>query len=176
MDGSGHYQESPSAADAGGAISRDIRVSPEMRQRLFAGYAIVKSERCETRQKHIADTGTKTLTYRADGAGSSWSCTFNYSDSDKLDNTADAFLSIAETVQAGERLAQKHRYDRLGLDAEIDAFLAEVKLGHAIEVANIAPVLRSIAEDERVMERVRRKASRLLQESGAGDSATGSLR
>lgn len=39
----------------------------------------------------------------------------------------------------------------------------EIKAGRAIEVGNIAPTLRSIAEDPRVIDRVRRKAARMLE-------------
>ena len=40
-----------------------------------------------------------------------------------------------------------HRYDRLGLDAELESFTREVADGHAIELQTIAPALRSIAQD-----------------------------
>ena len=84
---------------------------------------------------------------------------------------ATTFIALAETLQAGERLANKHRFDRLGLDMEMDTLEGEVKGGRALEVGNIRPVLNAIIEDDRVIERVRRTAARLLQE-GAPSSET----
>jgi hypothetical protein len=78
-------------------------------------------------------------------------------------DTAAAFQAIAETMQIGATLQHLHRFDRLGLDAEMDTLAAEAKEGNAIEMQNIAPTLQSIVDDERVIERVRRKAARLLQ-------------
>jgi hypothetical protein len=47
----------------------------------------------------------------------------------------------------------------------MDSLISENKDGRAIELQNIAPVLQSIVDDDRVMERVRRKAARLLQDA-----------
>jgi hypothetical protein len=80
-----------------------------------------------------------------------------------MDATA-AFQSIAETMQAGERLRHEERYDRLALDAEMEALLVAVHDGSAIEVDNIAFVLRPLIADEHVIGRVRREAARLLQD------------
>jgi hypothetical protein len=81
-----------------------------------------------------------------------------------MDATA-AFEAIAETMQYGARLQHEHRFDRLSLDAEIDSLVAEAKEGRAIELQNIAPVLQSIVDDDRVIDRVRRKTARLLQDA-----------
>jgi hypothetical protein len=76
-----------------------------------------------------------------------------------------AFLALHETLAFGERLQHEHRFDRLSLDAEMTSLEAEVKEGHALEVGNIAATLRSIAEDDKVIDRVRRKAARMVESS-----------
>jgi uncharacterized protein (UPF0147 family) len=47
----------------------------------------------------------------------------------------------------------------------MDALVSENAAGRAIEIQNIARTLQSIIDDDRVMERVRRKAARLLQDA-----------
>ncbi len=170
-DGSGTYANLVSATAPG--TPQPIHVGESVQSKVAAAYAVVHSGHCETKLKNIAKTGRKTLTYEAGEGIGAETCTFNYSDSDALNGLVDAMTAMAETMQAGERLAQKHRYDRLGLDAELDVLTDEVKSGRALEVANIAPVLQSVASDEHVMERAQRKAARLLQEAGvtSADSA-----
>ncbi len=73
------------------------------------------------------------------------------------------FEALGETMRFGERLNAKLRFDRLGLDADMDGLQSAVTDGRAIEVGNIIPVLQKVQDDERVMERVRRKAGLLLQ-------------
>ena len=65
-------------------------------------------------------------------------------------------------MDEGRKLDYLHRYDRLGLDAEIESFTREVSDGHALEMGTIAATLRSIADDPEVMQRVRTRASALL--------------
>lgn len=158
VDGKDTYRElSP------GAISQPIQSSAAFRKRVAAGLPAVRSGTCETRQKGIAQTGVKTFSVIAGAIAQS--CTFNYSDSDSLNDAAAAFQALAETMHEGVRLQHSHRFDRLALDAEMDALVSEVQSGRAVEVANIAPVLQSLVDDERVIDRVRRKAARLLQAS-----------
>ncbi len=138
--------------------------------KVFAAVPLVKSNRCDAHRKGIAQTGVKTL--RLAGAGAAAECSYNYSEDDRVNVATAVFESVAETMQYGERLRAKLRFDRLGLDAEMDGLQAALKDGRALEVANIAPVLQAIENDDRVMERVRRTASRLLETAGLG-SATG---
>ena len=67
-------------------------------------------------------------------------------------------------------------FDRLGLDSELEGLQNEVAGERALDLGNIAPVLQSIIADERVMDRVRRKAERLLKgvapAQTAADSST----
>ena len=69
-------------------------------------------------------------------------------------------------MQRGERLQHELRYDRLGLDAEMEALVAAQKDGSAIEIGNIASILQALVTDDHVIDRVRRRAARLLQDTG----------
>ncbi len=142
----------------------NLSVSEATKAAVFKAVPVVGSGKCETHTKGIAQTGRKTLqSFEGDEVRS---CVFNYSDSDAINAATSVFQSMASTMEYGEQLAAKHRFDRLALDALMDSLVNEVKEGRAIEVQNIAPVLRSLAEDDRVIDRVRRKAARLLQDAG----------
>jgi hypothetical protein len=166
-NGSGSYTEASETSS--GAMP--LNVSAVTLERMRKGEHAAKSGRCETRQKNIAKTGEKTIRYEF--PDHALACTFNYSDDANLMDAAAAFEAVAETMQAGERLEHDQRYDRLGLDAEIDTLVAAVRGGAAIELGNIAPVLHALVGDEHVIDRVRRKAARLLQDPGSVASADG---
>jgi hypothetical protein len=120
---------------------------------------------CESRAKNIANTGKKTLSYAgAEGAGS---CTYNFSANKDIEGLTNTFLSIAFTLDEGRRLEFLHRYDRLGLDAEMIGLEQAARIGHALELGTIATVLNSIAADTAVMERVRLQAAKLLEQAGS---------
>jgi hypothetical protein len=144
-----------------------LRVSDATWKRVHAGAAAVQADRCETKVKNIAKTGVKDVEYHAGTTPDTYSsCSFNYSDDAGLNDAVTALEEIVETMQAGERLKHKHRFDHLGLDAELDSLLARAKDGQAIELQNIAPVLQSIADDDEMMSPSRRKAKSLLELGG----------
>jgi hypothetical protein len=163
----GRYDKLEAGAKPSAETKRPITVSQATMVRLRAAYKTVASGNCETRAKHIAQTGVKHIVYTMAGSDAGSSCTFNYSDDNALMDATAAFQAIAETMQMGEKLEHTHRFDRLGLDAQIASFSDEVAAGHAIELQNIAPVLNSIVNDERVIDRARRKAARLLQDASS---------
>ena len=153
-------------APAGGVPASDtpIVIDATMLKKVFAAVPLVKNGRCETHNKHIAQTGTKTLRYEAEGDRAE--CTYNYSDEDRVNTATTVLEGIGETMQYGDRLAAKLRFDRLGLDVEMDDLESALADGRALEAGNIAPVLQAIQNDERVMDRVRRKAAHLLEGAG----------
>lgn len=151
-DGSGTYAETGETAEA----KVPIRLSAGLMQKLQAGSAAVDAHACETKLKKIAQTGRKTIAF---GAAK---CEFNFSDDAALNDVSNAMQAIATTMQYGARLKLEHRYDRLGLSAEMDSLVDAVKGGRAIELGNIAPVLQSLVDDEEVIGAVRRRAKALL--------------
>jgi hypothetical protein len=164
-DGTGRYDRLEGNAKASAQTRRNITLSKPTLDRVRAPYKTVASGNCETRLKHLAQTGEKHIAYTMAGSDAWSSCTFNYSDDKSLMSAAEAFQAIAETMQTGEMLEHTHRFDRLGLDAQLVSLTAEAKDGRAIELQNIAPVLRAIVDDDRVIDRARRMAARLLQDA-----------
>jgi hypothetical protein len=120
---------------------------------------------CASKAKNIADTGKKTLSYSGpDGSGS---CTYNYSENKTVETLTDRFQAIAYTMDEGRRFEFLHKYDRLGLDAEMISFSQEADAGRALELETIAPVLASLADDGALIQRVRLKARKMLDQVAA---------
>lgn len=171
QDGTGRYQADQAArspsdtamrGEAAEHIDRTFMLSPTMTHKIFeaAHDADHFNIACASKAKHIADTGIKTLRYSgADGAGS---CVYNYSDNKTVAMLTDSFLGIAYTMDEGRRLDFLHRYDRLGLDAEISVLSQEVEAGRALELGTISETLAGIADDTAIIQRARLGAARLL--------------
>ena len=165
-DGTGTVTTSKEPA-ADGAGGTPIRVSPATRDKLFAvEEAMHRPKGCETGNKKMAQTGVKTLTLRR--GGTVLTCTFNYSEDKRLQEAVSDFGAIEVTVEEAPKLAHLRRFDRLGLDAEVGNFMEAVKAGRAIELGNIAAMLRTLAGDGELMERVRGRAADLLAMAEAG--------
>jgi len=170
-DGTGRYQADQAARSAGDTalrgeaaehIDRTFMLSPMMAHKIFnaAHDADHFNIACSSKAKHIADTGIKTLRYSgADGVGS---CVYNYTENKSVAMLTDCFLGIAYTMDEGRRLDFLHRYDRLGLDAEINVLSQEVEAGRALELETISETLAAIADDQAVIQRARFGAARLL--------------
>ena len=141
-----------------------ITVGAPVLKQLFAALPAVVNHRCESHSKNLAQTGKKTLRYRhADAAAE---CTYNYSDDERVNAATNLFVALAQTIDFGQQLSSNLRFDRLGLDTTMENLESAVKDGRAVEVGNISTVLRAIEEDDRVLERVRRKAAHLLEGAG----------
>jgi hypothetical protein len=159
-DGSGTYVGSAAGADGRvQEVKQPLVVSEKTAVGLFDAAKSVQAGgfECASKAKGIANTGVKVLEY---GGGS---CTYNFSENKTLVGLTDSFQAMAVTLDEGRKLAFKHKYDRLGLNDEMTALVAEVKDGRAIEVGLIAAVLESIVKDGDVLERVRGKAVDLLK-------------
>ena len=82
---------------------------------------------CASTAKNVADTGKKTLDYIRLGANGSradgvlGSCTYNYTENKDVQTLTDIFQGIADTLDEGRKLDYLHRFDRLGLDAEMES-------------------------------------------------------
>jgi len=148
-------------------IDRPISLSKETVAKIFkeARTANYFNIECESKAKNIADTGKKTLSYKgSDGSGS---CTYNYSETKNVDTLTDIFFGIAYTLDEGRRLEFLHRYDRLGLDAEMISLTQEADAGHALEFGTISPTLAAIVDDPALIQRVRVKAQKMLEQAAA---------
>jgi hypothetical protein len=119
---------------------------------------------CQAKVKNVASTGAKTLAYAGgDGKGG---CAYDYADSRQVQAVTNAFYGMAMTLDLGRKLEWDHRYDRLGLDKDMQSLTQLTASGGAIEPGAIAATLRSIAEDTQLLQRVRLRAAGLLEQVG----------
>src|SRR5580704_4428251 len=172
-DGTGHFrsQAGPAISDGQGvaaespveSLDRPIHISKAVRESMFASarknklFAIA----CDDGGKNIAFQGTKTLAY--EGPEGQGSCTYNWSKLSQIEKLTDQFEAIATTLDEGSKLQRQYEHGRLSLDTELELLDQMVREGRAIEVENIAPLLRTIAGDDAVLHRVQRRARALLQ-------------
>ncbi len=175
-DGSGTYKADQVEIPATGTamrgqaaqhIDRPVNLTHETVAKIFKAAHSLNyfNIDCASKAKNIADTGKKTLSYSGtDGSGS---CTYNYSENKTVSSLTDTLLAIAYTIDEGRRLEFLHRYDRLGLDAEMIAFGEEVEAGRALELGTISPALAAIVDDPAVIQRVRLRATKMLDQVSA---------
>jgi hypothetical protein len=167
-DGSGHFHSQMGKPPDGGLeeidtpdVNRDVELSPEFAARLFAAAERHNrfNEDCESRLK-VAFQGWKKLSYTGpDGSGS---CTFNYSRDKEIESLGDSIGAVAETILEGARLETLLQHDRLGLDREMEFLVDAANNGRAQQICAIRGILSRLAQDDDVMERVRKRARMLL--------------
>lgn len=170
-DGSGHYRsERGPAPDSSRfpaqAENRDIQISAPAIHEIFQAARQTRyfGIHCENGGKRIAFQGTKTLEYHGpDGTGS---CTYNWSNNKRIEKLTSIFEGISFTLIQGGKLRVEDAYFKLDLDPEMQMLVEAVQQGNALEIENIAPILEKINEDSRNLDRVRREARKLLDESG----------
>jgi hypothetical protein len=171
-DGSGHFssqlgkppaEEVPelSAPD----VDRDIHVSAEFAERVFLAAQQHNwfNQNCESHLK-VAFQGWKKLSYS--GPGGQGSCTFNYSRDKEIQALGDSLVGVAETLREGARLEMLLQHDRLGLDKEMEYIAEAAKDGRLRQVGTISEILERLADDDDVLERVRKRARLLLTHPG----------
>lgn len=174
QDGTGRYQADVTAGvssnesmrvETAQHVDRTLTLTPATVAKIFKTAHELNHFNidCASKAKNIANTGMKTLSYAgADGRGS---CAYNYSENKDVTMLTDTFQAIAFTLDEGRRLEFLHRYDRLGLDAEMNSLAEEAKAGRALELGVIAPTLTAIAADPALIQRVRLRAQKMLDES-----------
>jgi hypothetical protein len=167
--GAGHFVSQPGVAviDADESvvpapIDRAIQLDEGLRAQLFA-YARAHdffNDRCDRGRAGMAFTGNKTLTYAGpDGKGT---CAFIWGSDPELQRIADQLNAVAFTLEVGRRLDVEVQHDRLGLDSELASLQDAIRDQRASDLPNIAPELHTIAEDQMVMDRARKRALTLL--------------
>lgn len=119
----------------------------------------------DSKRKNIANTGAKTLSF-ADSTRCNQT-TFNYSDNQSIMELARIFQNISTAMEFGRRLQFEHRFDKLGLDAELKNMEEAAKRNELAEVQALEPILTSIASDYAVMHVARERAERLLAQAKA---------
>lgn len=167
-DGSGHFHSErgdarmdPAQGFEPATVDRDVRVSPAFAAHVFE---VARREKffgsdCESHLK-VAFQGSKKLSYQGpDGTGS---CTFNYSKDKEVEGLGESLVAVAGSILEGVRLEMLLQHDRLGLDKETEYLLDAAKDGRVQQVIAIRGILERLADNEEVMERVRKRARELL--------------
>ena len=173
-DGAGHFHSqranppdhthaslaNPPAIDAP-SVDRDIHLSAEFAQRVFQTARSQRFRRgdCESHMK-VAFQGWKKLSYQ--GPEGAAVCEFNYTKDKEIQALADSLVSVATTIVEGAKLESLLQYDRLGLDKEMEYVAEAAGDGRIKQVCTIRGILDRLAEDQGVMERVRKRARQLL--------------
>jgi len=144
----------------------DFTASQAARTRVFdlAKRAHYFEGQIESKNKNLASTGTKTLTYK--DAQKSTHATYNYSPVPAVQELTTFFQSLSTTLEFGHRLDYYLHYQKLALDEELKK-MEEMSNSHELEeISAVAPVLQKIADDPAVIKVVRARAQRLLQPAG----------
>ena len=119
-----------------------------------------------TYKKHaVASTGKKTLTYS--DPVRHFSTTYDYSDNKAIEEITNIFSGISNTIEHGRKLAYLHRFDKLGLEDELKGMESAAEGHNLAEIQIIAPTLKSIANDSRVLNIARQRAKRLLAKANS---------
>lgn len=142
-------------------LDRDVQLDPTFAARVFrtAKRKHFFKMNCESHLK-VAFQGNKTLTYTGpEGTGS---CEFNYSRDPDIQSLSDSLQSVATTIIEGGRLESLLQHDRLGLDRDMQLLTQMAADGRAQQMEAISGILRRLADDDSVLERVRRRARALL--------------
>jgi hypothetical protein len=170
-DGNGHFRsergnapaEDPQGIEAPN-VDRDIQLSAGFAERVFQTVRnrIWFNVDCESHLK-VAFQGWKKLSYSGpEGQGV---CTFNYSKNKEIQALGDSLVSVAGTILTGARLEMLLQHDPLGLDSETEYLVEAVRDGRAQQICAIRGILERLAEDQGVMERVRKRARVLLADA-----------
>lgn len=145
-------------------LNQDVQVSPKFAEHVFEVAKRKKrfETQCESHLK-VAYQGTKRLAYAGpDGEGA---CEYNYSKDADIQSLGEALQSVANTLIVGARLQTLLQHDRLGLDKETEILTESAADGRAQQIGSIRDILERLADDDSVLERVRRRAKALLARS-----------
>jgi hypothetical protein len=171
-DGSGHFSSQMGKTPEGDTqavdapnVDRDLQLSAAFTAHVFevAHHHHLFNEGCESHLK-VAFEGWKKFSYT--GPEGSGSCTFNYSKEKEIEELGDSFQAVAETILEGARLEKLLQHDRLGLDKEMEYLVDAADSGRAMEISTIRQILVRLADDDDVLERVRKRARLLLAQAG----------
>jgi hypothetical protein len=171
-DGSGHFDSQMGKVPEGAAqemdapdVNRDVHLSAQFTARVFETAQRHKwfNQGCESHLK-VAFQGWKKLSYN--GPEGSGTCTYNYSKDKDIESRGDSVVAVAETIFEGARLEMLLQHDRLGLDKEMEYLVDAAGDGRAQQICAIREILVRLAEDDEVLDRVRKRAKLLLVQAG----------
>jgi len=118
----------------------------------------------EYRAHRIANTGKKTLTYADETRH--FQTIYNHSENKAIQELTSLFQGISSTIEFGRKLQFKHKYDKLGLEAELKAMEEAAENHNLAEIQIVSATLKDIADDSSVLNIARQRARRLLAKAG----------
>ena len=121
----------------------------------------------------IANMGAKTLTFKEGTRETQTS--FNYSTNPRLQELTAIFQKMQATLEYGRKLEYLHRFDKLGLEAELKSMEEQAKDKQLGELQAAAPQLEKIVNDSGVMNVTRRRAEHLLEMINANPGARAAI-
>lgn len=145
----------------------DFTVSTRYQERLFrdAREANYFNGDFSYKKHVVASTGKKTLTYS--DPVRHFSTTYDYSDNKVIEEITNIFSGISNTIEHGRKLVFLHRFDKLGLEEELKGMESAAEGHNLAEIQIIAPTLKSIADDSKVLNIARQRAKRLLAQANS---------
>ncbi len=172
-DGHGTYESAGKVstdADDAQKYSTEFTLSEPTRARIFelAAQAHYFSGKIDSGNKKLAFTGSKRLDYQ--DAKRTTSAEFNYSSVPAVQQLTTLFQSMAATLEFGHRLTYDHRHQKLALDDELTHMEDQAHRGELSELQAIRPILQQIYDDSTVINVVRAKALRLMEQGSANVS------
>lgn len=164
-DGKAHFEGTASAHEivSSEKIQQDFTMSAANRQKIFelARRLNYFDGDFEAHRKRIANTGEKTLKYSSPQF--THATAYNWSQNADVEELTRLFQAISTTMSVGCKLNYLYRFDKLGMDDQLED-LASLQRSHAVEeVGVIEPILRKIAGDPGMMHISRQVAEQLLQ-------------
>jgi len=169
-DGAATYDSTSklsSESDSEDSFHSDFTISQAARTRVFdlAKRSHYFQEEIDTKNKKLASTGTKVLTYK--DRQKSTRATYNYSPVPSVQELTTFFQGLSTTLEFGHRIGYDLRYQKLALDDELKKMEEMSHSGGLEEISAVAPLLQKIVDDPAVMNVARGRAQRLLQAAGS---------
>jgi hypothetical protein len=161
--GTATYQSAPASIEQTGVpYLVEFRVSDRTRRMAFNVTRQLDffRERAGESLNSAQDNSVRTLAYHDSQFHSQ--VTYGSSPDSAIEELTSVFEDISQTLEFGRRLAYFHDHDRSALDGELDRLHTRADRRTLRELPVIAPILRSIALDNRVETAPRHKAEALL--------------
>lgn len=160
--GRANYHSTPKTPGSGDPYDLKFTLSMEARTRVFDLAKTLKffQGNFDYKKSKIAYTGTKTL-YFLNGK-EEHQTSYNWSDNIAMQQLTKLFQDTSETIELGRMIAEKYRFDKLGVDAEVKKLEQASKDNRVAELQAIQPILSRIANDSNMMNITRRRAESLL--------------
>jgi hypothetical protein len=164
VDGSGRvtYRSTPQPANSGTPYDLKFMMLDDTRTKIFDLAKQLKYFRgdFDYKKSRIAFTGTKTLSFQ--NGQEQHETSYNWSDNLAIQELTKLFQNMSETIELGRMIADKYRFDKLGVDAEMKKLEQATKDDRTAELQAIQPILTKVAKDSNMMNITRRRAESLL--------------